>query len=165
MADPRCCRPPRSVAEVLETCLLPDAFFVALSAWLLRHTLPVEGQPPLDWWEELIVEVSGWSPYLNDTTNETTWERPTVTAVAAAAAAAVIAFHLHRGNVNATTKPEVPVSYAPMSPPLELEGKEGEDKGTALEPEPEFVPGGISKTVATKNAEEEVDSDGDMEVL
>ena len=84
-------------------------------------------------------------------------------AVAAAAAAAAAAFHLHGGNVDATSKPEVPVSSAPMSPPLELEGKEADEKGTALEPEPDFVPGGISETVAAENAEEEVDPGSDME--
>ena len=115
--------------------------------------VPVEGQPLLDGWEELIDEASGPSYYLNDTANETTWERPVVSAVAAAAT------HLDGGNVDATAELEVCVDYDPVSPPLELEGKEAEEKGI----EPELDPGGISETVAAYNSEEEVDHDGDTE--
>ena len=79
--------------------------------------LSVEGPPLLDGWKELIDEASGPSYYFNNTTDKRTWERPTVAAVAAATAvaaaaavaAAVAAVHLDGGNVDATTKLEVPV--------------------------------------------------------
>ena len=75
-----------------------------------------------------------------------------------AVSAAAAATHLDEGNVDATAELEV-VDSALVSPPLELEGKEDEEKGT----EPELDPGGISETVAAYNAEEEVDPDGDTE--
>ena len=59
----------------------------------------VEAQPLLDGWEELIDEANWLSYYFNDTTNEMTWERPIVVAVAAAATS----LHLDGGNVDATT--------------------------------------------------------------
>ena len=122
--------------------------------------VPVEGQPLLEGWEELIDEATGLSYYFSDTTNFTTWERPVVSEVVAAAN------HLDKGNEDATAKLEV-VNSALVSPPLELEGKEAEEKGTEPDPEPdpepELDPGGISETVAAYNAEEEVDPDGDTE--
>ena len=111
-ADPRCCWPPWSVAEVPGTCGLPDAFFVALSAWFTTHIISVDEQPLLDGWEELIDEASRSSYYFDDTTNKISFERHIVAAVSAAAA--VAAFHLDGGNVNATTKSEVPVEGQPL---------------------------------------------------
>ena len=65
-------------------------------------------------------------------------------------------------NVDSTAKLEV-VDSAAVSSPLELEGKEVEDKGTEPDPERELDPGGISDMVAAYNAEEEMDPDGDTE--
>ena len=59
-------------------------------------------------------------------------------------AVAAAATHLDRGNGDATAELKVPVDSAPVAPPLELERKEAEEKGT----EPELDPGGISETVA-----------------
>ena len=42
---------------------------------------PVEGQPLLDGWVDLIDESYGLSYYFNDNKNELTWERPVAVTV------------------------------------------------------------------------------------
>ena len=75
---------------------------------------PVEGQPLLDGWEELIDDPSGLSYYFNDTKDETTWERPVAVAV----------FHLDGGNVDATDELKEPVELTHSSAPSEGNGSD-----------------------------------------
>ena len=74
--------------------------------------------------------------------------------------------HLDEENVDGTAELEV-VDSALVSPPLELEGKEAEEKGTEPEPEPDPEPEldswGISETVAAYTAEEEATQEGGVD--
>ena len=75
---------------------------------------PVEGQPLLDRWEELIDEASSLPFYFNDTKNVMTWERPVAVAVS----------HLDGGNVDATAELGEPVELTTSSAPSEDNGSD-----------------------------------------